>query len=558
MKVVLLSLSGDLDCARRELRRHYPTDDLIEMRRAEVEGAGQKARLARLRALNPDVFAVFTERLAWQRGQHALALFGALAGAKTILLFDSHGGTKKESRARVLLRAPLRLAGEAGLSAGVITRSWRRLRELERAVEKSVAGNVPLRAARTVGMDEALSITYLRATPGAGTQFGGASSHINGFINAAVGQGAKVRVISNDRIAGLDEAMTSLTIIEPEPWGTTRAAFDLHNNLVFTRGALRAIKAAPPDFIYQRYSRFTWAGIEASLATGRPLFLEYNGSEVWVGRHWDAAGMFTLLERVERLNLGAAARIFVVSEVERRNLLRAGVADEKIIVNPNGVDTEKFRPGVGGQDVRRELGIMDDETLAGFVGTFGPWHGVMELARAVTLMPSDARVRFLLIGAGKLREEVERVVREAGMSERVHFAGVIEHERVPSFLDACDVLVSPHIPLSDGSEFFGSPTKLFEYMAMGKGIVASRLGQIGEVLADEETALLVEPGDITQLSEAILRLARSPVLREALGRSAREQAIRHHTWAHNAARVLDAYRSWSAEDARARVPKGEG
>jgi glycosyltransferase involved in cell wall biosynthesis len=546
MKVVLLSLSGDLDCARRVLRSRYPGDELAEIRRAEVEGAGYKTRLARLRALRPDVFAVFTERLAWQRGQNALALFGALAGAKTILLFDSQDGIKEESRADVLLRAPLRMAHEAGLSARVITRSWRRLRELERAVEKSVAGRRPDRAAQAQAVDESLSITYLRATPGAGTQFGGASSHINGFINAAVARGAKVRLISNDRIAGLDETRTALTIIEPEPLGTTRAAFDLYNNLVFTRGAVREMLIDPPDFIYQRYSRFTWAGIEASLRSRRPLFLEYNGSEVWVGRHWDAAGMFPLLERVERLNLKAAARIFVVSEVERRNLLKLGVADQKLVVNPNGVDTEKFRPGAGGQSIREELGIAGDETLAGFVGTFGPWHGVMELAHAVTLIPRDERLRFLLIGAGKLREEVERVVREAGMIDRVIFAGVVEHERVPAYLDACDVLVSPHIPLGDGSEFFGSPTKLFEYMAMGKGIVASRLGQIGEVLADEESALLVEPGDVNQLSRAILRLARSGEFRERLGRAARERAVTHHTWTHNARKVLDAYCSWVA------------
>jgi hypothetical protein len=100
MKVVLLSLSGDLDYARRALRVHYPKDELAEMRRAEVESAGFKTRLQRLRALKPDVFAVFTERLAWQRGQTALALFGALAGAKTILLFDSHGDTKEGARAR--------------------------------------------------------------------------------------------------------------------------------------------------------------------------------------------------------------------------------------------------------------------------------------------------------------------------------------------------------------------------------------------------------------------------------------------------------------------------
>jgi glycosyltransferase involved in cell wall biosynthesis len=518
---------------------------MAELRRAEVEGAGFKRRLERLRALKPDVLAIFTERLAWQRGQNALALFGALAGAKKIVFFDSHGGIKTESRADVLMRAPLRIAREAALSAGVIARSTLRLRRLEQAVEDGAELSSSCKAQVDEAADDSLYITYLRATPGAGTQFGGASSHINGFINAALREGARVRLISNDHIAGLDEERTSLTVIEPEPLGTTRAAFDLHNNLIFTRGAVHEIESSQPAFIYQRYSRFTWAGIEASLRTGRPLFLEYNGSEVWVGRHWDAAGMFPLLERVERLNLKAAARIFVVSEVERTNLLRAGVADEKIVVNPNGVDAEKFRPEAGGERIRKELGLADDETLAGFVGTFGPWHGVMELARAAALVPVDARLKFLLIGAGKLREEVERVVREAGISERVYFAGVVEHEQVPAYLDACDVLVSPHVPLEDGSEFFGSPTKLFEYMAMGKGIVASRLGQIGDVLADEESALLVEPGDVNQLSAALLRLARSPELRQRLGRAARALAVEHHTWTHNARRVLDAYRSFT-------------
>src|SRR6266849_3353493 len=174
------------------------------------------------------------------------------------------------------------------------------------------------------------------------------------------------------------------------------------------------------------------------------------------------SGMIPLLERFESLNLSAAARIFVVSEVERRNLLRAGVPEEKIVVNPNGVDTEKFRPGVGGAAVRSELGVAENEMLAGFVGTFGPWHGVLTLAEAIKLLPDDEDVRFLLVGAGRLRDEVQRIVRSAGKGERVIFAGHVEHERVPALLDACDILLSPHVPLEDGSEFFGSPTKLFE------------------------------------------------------------------------------------------------
>jgi len=111
-------------------------------------------------------------------------------------------------------------------------------------------------------------------------------------------------------------------------------------------------------------------------------------------------------------------------------------------------------------------------------------------------------------------------------------------------LDACDVLVSPHVPLAENKEFFGSPTKLFEYMAMGKAIVASRLGQIGDVLTDEETALLVEPGDAKEMSAAIMRLAESPELRKRLGAAARRAAIGRHSWTSNSQKVVDAYHAW--------------
>ncbi|HYO91553.1 MAG TPA: glycosyltransferase, partial [Pyrinomonadaceae bacterium] len=202
-------------------------------------------------------------------------------------------------------------------------------------------------------------------------------------------------------------------------------------------------------------------------------------------------------------------------------------------------------PQIGGELIRQELGIGADETLVGFVGSFGPWHGVLALAEAIKLMPAGARVRYLLVGSGTLREEVESRLREAGALGRVIFTGAVSHERVPALLDACDVLASPHVPLADGSPFFGSPTKLFEYMAMGKGIVASRLGQIADVLRHEETALLVEPADARELSEALMRLAKSRELRERLGEAARREAIAHHTWKHNAERVLEAYRAWA-------------
>src|SRR6185369_9028033 len=207
---------------------------------------------------------------------------------------------------------------------------------------------------------------------------------------------------------------------------------------------------------------------------------------------------------------------------------------------PNGVDVERFRPGVGGVDVRRELRIEDDEVVAGFVGTFGPWHGVEKLAEAIKTIPTNVRVRFLLVGSGSLHAEVEKLLAE---EKRVIFTGAVAHDRVPKLLDACDILVAPHVPLADGSEFFGSPTKIFEYMAMGKGIVASRLGQIGEVLVDGETALLVEPGNVDELRSAIVKLIESETLRTSLGAKAREVAEREHTWLRNASCVIEAYQS---------------
>ena len=534
MKIVLLVLSGNAEHAREWLLEKYSGASIQNIPREQLESGSWARRLNALRSLQPDIFAVATERLIWQRGQTAMLLFGALGGAGRVVLIDARGDSREESRAGILARLPARLTAEATASTAALAKSHSRLKQLEQIVADRPSALVAKKS-------EPLRIAYLRSTPSPGSAAGGAATHINGFVNAASKLGADIRIISNDYIAGLDE--TKLTLVDPEPVGTTRAAFDLRNNLIFSAGVLREIEGDPVDLIYQRYGRFTWAGVEACLRAGVPLFLEYNGSEVWIGKHWDMSGMIPLLERFERLNLNAAARIFVVSEVERRNLLRLGIADEKIIVNPNGVDTESFRPDIGGVKARQELGIKEGEILAGFVGTFGPWHGVLTLAEAITRMPDDRPVRFLLVGAGRFRDEVERTIRTAGRKDRVIFTGHLEHERVPALLDACDILLSPHVPLEDGSEFFGSPTKLFEYMAMGKAIVASRLGQIGDVLEDEESGLLIEPGNAGQLAEAILRLSGSRDLRERLGNAARRAAVERHTWKQNAQRVIDQYQA---------------
>jgi glycosyltransferase involved in cell wall biosynthesis len=248
----------------------------------------------------------------------------------------------------------------------------------------------------------------------------------------------------------------------------------------------------------------------------------------------------------ENASLAAAARIVVVSEVAARSLIARGIEPERIVVNPNGVEVERFAAG-GGSETRHRHGIADKSIVVGFVGSFGPWHGAPVLARAFAEIGSRLpQLHLLLVGDGQELKATLEILHEAGLDGRTTVVGQVPPTIVPAYVDACDVLVAPHVPLPDGVEFFGSPTKLFEYMAAGKAIVASRLGQIDDVLEHGATAWMVEPGDVGDLAEALVAVANAPELRRELGANARLQAIERHSWQLNARRVIEAYSALAA------------
>jgi glycosyltransferase involved in cell wall biosynthesis len=144
-----------------------------------------------------------------------------------------------------------------------------------------------------------------------------------------------------------------------------------------------------------------------------------------------------------------------------------------------------------------------------------------------------------MVGAGAGAAAAREIVRDGGAEEGAVWTGLVPQEEGVSNLAACDVLVSPHVPNLDGTPFFGSPTKLFEYMAMGKGIVASNLDQIGEVLAHDRNAWLVAPGDVEALAEGVYRLVLDEALRRRLGDEARKDVVAHHTWQQHTRRTIE-------------------
>jgi glycosyltransferase involved in cell wall biosynthesis len=148
-------------------------------------------------------------------------------------------------------------------------------------------------------------------------------------------------------------------------------------------------------------------------------------------------------------------------------------------------------------------------------------------------------VTLFMIGDGMTMPLVKRNIDKYAIKENCVLTGLIPQEEGPMYLAASDVLVASHKPNPDGTPFFGSPTKLFEYMAMGKGIVASNLNQIGEVLKHDQTAWLVKPGDVEALIEGMKVLIDDTEKRKRLGRAARNEVVAKYTWKEHTRKIIE-------------------
>jgi glycosyltransferase involved in cell wall biosynthesis len=230
-----------------------------------------------------------------------------------------------------------------------------------------------------------------------------------------------------------------------------------------------------------------------------------------------------------RFNYRIAKRIICVSESSKRHLIRFWHVDpEKIVVLPNGVDTNLFRPIDASREIRSKL-ELGDGPIIGFVGNFHPWHGLDLLVDSFIRIVSEfPTAKLLLIGDGRSRHIVDQKIEYYGVDSSVIVTGFISQKSVPEFLSVVDIAVLPYPKFS--KELWFSPLKLYEYMATGKAIVASNDGQISQVISDGHNGLLVEPGSMNDLTHKLLYLIKHPEERLRFGKNARKQAIKQHSW----------------------------
>jgi glycosyltransferase involved in cell wall biosynthesis len=289
--------------------------------------------------------------------------------------------------------------------------------------------------------------------------------------------------------------------------------------------SLAGLGARRPELVVATSPQFFcgWAGVIVSRLRGLPLVLEIR--DLWpesiasVGALREPR-LLRFLAWLERRMYAAATRIVTVGPGYRAGLELRGVPPERIDVVPNGVDRSAFAPRENGGRVREEWGL-GDRFVCAYVGTIGMGSGLAVVLRAARRLAAAGRddVRFLLVGDGAIRADLEAQARAEGLAQVV-FTGRQAKQRMPEFLAAADACLV-HLARR---ELFQTvwPSKLFEGAAMAKPIVLGVEGFAADLVREAGAGLCIEPENEEALLEAVTRLARDPALAARLGRAGLE------------------------------------
>jgi glycosyltransferase involved in cell wall biosynthesis len=381
-------------------------------------------------------------------------------------------------------------------------------------------------------------IGYLSAAPRVSTlddaEASGPRSHVLGVIHAFEELGCTVeRFIVGDQMPQTVRARSEMSLRRSR-WRT--AAADVTR---IAMGAVNARRAAAAlrgkvDITYERLASLQslgWAlqreGVPWILETSSPIFYEAEAER-------QSLVLRGLARRRELDAYHQCVAIVCVTADLRDILVDEGVAADKILVVPNGVDVRVFDPARFPKPARRFSGFT-----IGFVGAMIEWQGLdalLDATRDVRARGHD--VSLALAGDGPQRDALEQQARRLGLADHVSFFGRLHGSDVPGFLAGIDVGYSGQQRLKIG-RMYHSPLKLYEYLAMGKPVIASDFADARASTRDGVTGFLFEPGGLTQ---AVLKAYAAHDRLAEVAQAAREEILQRHSWV---ARVQSMMAAWS-------------
>ena len=381
-----------------------------------------------------------------------------------------------------------------------------------------------------------VNILYHHRTRGKGAE----GTHILGMVRAFRELGHTVHFVSPPGTELEDQAnLQSLKDPKKEVLRKVSASFpevffellEILYNVFAIFQMIFVMRKKKIDFIYERYALFSIAGILFSRIHGIPILLEVNDSAV-VDRNRKVL-FLRIASRIERWIFNHASSIITVSAVFKEIVVGRGVEEKKIFVTPNAVDPHNFTISMNARHLVRKQYQLHGKIVVGYVGGFANWHRLDFLADTIAeLTAIYPNIHCLLVGDGVNRPFLSQYVKKMGVAEHFTFTGKCYHNQVAEYISAMDITILPD------ANCYCSPLKLFEYMAMGKPVVAPRLPNVNEILTPGVNGVLFEQGEKEDLEKRLSEIIENEELRRNLGKNARGTVYEKHLWIHNARKII--------------------
>jgi glycosyltransferase involved in cell wall biosynthesis len=285
-----------------------------------------------------------------------------------------------------------------------------------------------------------------------------------------------------------------------------READVVHFQKCFPQAALPAIVAAYRNHLPVHYDWDDW----------EYQIFQYGAPSRLVGRS---------IDRFERRLPRLVDTLSVASEGIRRLALELGFPEDRIFPAHVGADLQRFHPDVDGREVREAYGITGPLVL--YLGQLsGAQYAELFLEAAERIHARRPDTRFLVVGGGDRLDELKVMAEDMRLLDYLQFTGPLPKPHIPFYLAAADVATAVFV--DNEQQRCKSPLKIAEYLAAGKAIVASRVGEVPFMVGD--AAILVEPGSADALAEGVLRFLENPDLAREMGRRARKRAEEEFSW----------------------------
>ncbi len=308
-------------------------------------------------------------------------------------------------------------------------------------------------------------------------------------------------------------------------------------NLIAIPKLYRTIKNVKDnvDFIYERYAFFNLSGALISYWLKIPLILEVN--EISGHKRLRKQTFVKLANMIENFVFHNASAIITVSDFLKSEIEKMVKTGPRIITIPNGVAKSWLENELNHEDrdnMRKKLGLEDNKIVC-YVGGLMNWHNFDLLLHVIRdLQYIFPETVLMLIGEGLLFDYIQDVSKKLNLNNNsVILVGNVPHNEVPEYINMADTTIIPE------TNDYRSPIKMFEYMAMGKPVIAPRMPAIQAVITDGYDGILFEQGNIKSCVEALIRILSNKEDAEKMGRLAKRTIAEKFTWESHAKEILN-------------------